>query len=550
MIALQFKNCVKITILLGVILFLCCGPRYVFRYKPVAQLDAEIPAIYSKLKSTSVILPFTKVNAADCWWTGNDYLIYVATPTGLYISSNSGLSWQRKKITIKTHRYKTDAYGNIIKDEKGNKIPITEKVTLDEITNFTDVAMVSLDTVYFRLYDKPGCYLEKSNEEWDLWKDPSSYDKLLDQLLGSTIGFPEFRLLPQIEDTIVKILISESGFTKENAKRSIHLYTRNISVHQPIYVLTTDYIFKFISTGSSKKPKIKMAKKVSLPVYLRDKEIYCINSGYLLNELWLWTSDGLYISLDDGEGYDIFFKNQKAIEKEIIALIRKADTLEAAGDYVAALNIYNQIVNNYSDSPVTAMAMEKSKNLREKIAAEILKEADNLANKKDYNKALNLYQKICAEYPMTPICATAKDKIRFIEMKLKEEKMAGIRKKLLRVSDAKVRNSITKLGLDEYQNNALAMAIENLPSNTAATVMKEGLGMPLSDDECSAEYRKLTLYQKFYTVICYLWKCNEDLGEQISEEDNFWYLIAGELNISEEMVYKLFEIKPENLLKK
>lgn len=186
-------------------------------------------------------------------------------------------------------------------------------------------------------------------------------------------------------------------------------------------------------------------------------------------------------------------------------------------------------------------------------AKNLFTRAQNKEEQGKYEEALADYNLIKGKYPVSQASKSADTKIESVQRKLVEKKIAEIRKRLQRVSELHVRGAIIKLGLDEYQNNALANAIENLSSSTAVLVMKEGLGIPLSDDECVAEYRKLALFQKFYAVVCYLRKVSEDQSKEAVGEmdtDYFWGCMARELNTPIEIVTDLVGLKPENLLKK
>ncbi|MEO0142881.1 MAG: hypothetical protein ABIL70_08155 [candidate division WOR-3 bacterium] len=202
----------------------------------------------------------------------------------------------------------------------------------------------------------------------------------------------------------------------------------------------------------------------------------------------------------------------------------------------------------------------------ENEAENLFTRAQNKEEQGKYEDALADYNLIKEKYPLARASAPANAKIEAIQRKLAEKKIAEIRKRLQRVSAQKVGSAILKFGLDESQANALAIAIENLSQSGAIAVMKEGLGMPLSDNECVEEYRKLNRFQKFYAVVCYKEYLSKDIDERSSTSvksgyfgsyDEAWESIyegivselSGMLGISYDLASALTTIVSAKLLK-
>jgi hypothetical protein len=180
-------------------------------------------------------------------------------------------------------------------------------------------------------------------------------------------------------------------------------------------------------------------------------------------------------------------------------------------------------------------------------------QAKNKEEEGKYEEALEDYRLVTEKYPISKASIEAKSKIGVVQGKITEKQITEIRKRLQTVSDEKVRRAIAGLGLDESQNNALASTIENLSGSSAAVVIKEGLGMPLSDGECIQEYQRLNLYQKFYAVVCYVTQRFNSINEEALaiEPDAPYYTIqecAQILRTSEEIVSKLVKVNPVALL--
>lgn len=195
-------------------------------------------------------------------------------------------------------------------------------------------------------------------------------------------------------------------------------------------------------------------------------------------------------------------------------------------------------------------------------AEKIFLMAQENETKKQYNQALADYNQIIAQYSESKVVGESKAKITTLQEKIKEEKIREIKKKLHRVSDYKVKDAILKLSLDEEERNALADAVKNLPSAAAVLVMKEGLEMPMSDNECIGEYSRLNLYQKFYVVVCYVTKYASQAEIHYYEEfevlgdwpDEYYHEVttklSNKLNIPRNIIANLIGLEPNKLLRK
>ena len=173
-------------------------------------------------------------------------------------------------------------------------------------------------------------------------------------------------------------------------------------------------------------------------------------------------------------------------------------------------------------------------------AVEAFNRAQTAEKMGKYNKAINYYNVIIRKYPKAKPASDAREKISILQEKIRAQKVAQIRKRLERVSKAKVQKVIRRLKLSESESNALAEAIEYLSSyDDVVSVVKKGLKMPLSDDDAYQEYGNLTLYQKFYAILCY----KDYLGKGATKK------LSDMLYISNSTAEKLCKINPKNLLR-
>lgn len=155
----------------------------------------------------------------------------------------------------------------------------------------------------------------------------------------------------------------------------------------------------------------------------------------------------------------------------------------------------------------------------------------------DRNEALKRCNLLIEKYPKAQV------KVSQIQEILKKEKIAKIRKELQMVSSEKIKNIIPEL-VSDYESEQFGSAIINLSKSYAISVIKNGLGMPLTDTECSEEYRNLTLYQKFYAILCYKDNLTETYEKSPVEE------LSRMLYISNTTAEKLVRINPKNLVYK
>jgi photosystem II stability/assembly factor-like uncharacterized protein len=256
--------------------------------------------------------------------------------------------------------------------------------------------------------------------------------------------------------------------------------------------------------------------------------------------LWIGTDNGIFKSTDNGATWEEIGKGQ--IEPDII--------LSLAINPANSQLMYCGTNQGLFVSDNQGVTWQKYKTPAEQRAENLLAQAESLELGKEDTKAILLYKQVIDSFPSLPSAKVAEQKYKEVEVRIRENEIVDARKRIASVSEEKARSAISGLGLNEQESNALASTIENLSSSNAAVVMKEGLGIPLSDAECASEYRNLTLFQKFYAVLCYLEQQKEYLNktkDEISEPD-FWYQIATQLNIPEQMFNKLLVLKSENLL--
>lgn len=493
--------------------------KEIYLPKPVYEIGMPSPAsIYMDLQEKNPILPFNKVNAVDWWWNKDHYILYAATPKGLYYSSNNGVVWEKVKIIISKEKSHEDV----------SDYPVT------------DVALTGLSTIYLKLQRSNGktLYLVRDPQETGgYWREPwkcgfSFYVKIGD--------FPGYPLVKEVKEKTAQVLNEEKGIDLKTAEDSIFLWTRPLSAKQYWFIFTPYYILRFKLIGS----KWTLMEKVPFPNYLKREEIYCANDGYKPKELWIWTKKGLFISLDGGANYFLDIKNSVALRGGIAKMLEEAKQLESKYKYVKAYQVYSNLLIKYpiKDSLVN-IAKTRRKEVEELIAQHILEDAQSLEVKKSYSKAYNLYSQVIDQHPSTNAYNIAKSRIAVLQNKINEQKMARIRRRIQRVSDEKVQRAIAGLGLSEYERNSLAIAVKNLSSYKATSIMKTGMEMPLSDSKASQEYQNLTLFQKLYAVLCYKNYLNGRGGEKVVDK------ISSMLYISNDIAEKLCKINPENLLR-
>lgn len=150
-------------------------------------------------------------------------------------------------------------------------------------------------------------------------------------------------------------------------------------------------------------------------------------------------------------------------------------------------------------------------------------------------EAAELYGRLIATYPDATVSGEAKSKQALLRERVRVAKLITVRGRLAKVDDDKVRAAIASLRLSEYESNSLAYAVENLGRPKALTVMRDGLGLPLEDSECAAEYGRLTLFQKFYAVVTYRAARGGDL--------------SGFLGVTSTAGAALATVRPEHLLR-
>lgn len=181
----------------------------------------------------------------------------------------------------------------------------------------------------------------------------------------------------------------------------------------------------------------------------------------------------------------------------------------------------------------------------EKEALDLYERAQLEENNNKLNEALGLYNLLINNYPDAKIRYEVLQKSTELQDKIKQQKVIQIRQRLTRVSDEKVRTFIGNL-ISQYESEALGRRIDNLPSSYAKSVIKDGLEMPLSDNECLQEYNNLTLYQKFYAILCY----KNYLIKSGLEKTQVIDKLSDVLNLYYETAQKLIDIDPHNMLSK
>lgn len=246
--------------------------------------------------------------------------------------------------------------------------------------------------------------------------------------------------------------------------------------------------------------------------------------------LWIGTDYGIFKSTDNGNNWDEAGKGQ--IEPKMI--------------YSLVINPTNNQLMYCGTNQGLFVSEDKGvtwqiyKTPAEKKAEDLLSQAESLEKSQEDSKALLVYKQILDSFPSFEITKTAEQKYRELEKRITEQKINQIRKELQGVSEEKVKNAILKLGLSEDESNSLARAIDNLSSSDAITVIKNGLGLPLVDEQCDIQYRRLSRYQRFYAILRY----KDYLGESAVKE------LSSILNISNTTAKNLANINPKNLLVK
>jgi len=457
-----------------IILFLQCKTT-IINYKPVYKKGRPVPEVYKKLKEGKPILPFNKVNAADWWWdkSSNEYILYVATPEGLYYSGNSGLNWEKREPIM---NYPSDIV-----------FPV-------------DIVLVDSATIFIKLKErntgKIYNYVKDPKETYNRWKRPvkcsfSFYTKYGD--------FPKYRLPGYVKDTIVNIIHKEIGIEKEKAKDLIKFFTRSLSDKENSFVITPYYIFTFTC---SEELKWELTEKTPFPDFVDINEIYWANNGYMPEELWLWTEDGLYISLDGGASPEVYLQNVSVVKRKISSALEEINELRENKKWNEAYSGYSKLLDKYSfNHPLIDSINRLCKQTEEKLAEELLKTAQKAESKEEYKKAVNLYSGIINEYPSTESSKLAKKKKSALEKKLEQQKIEEFKEFYKRVSEEKVKSAFYKLNLNKGASERLAVNVKNLDRSTVAKIIVDLLKVPLEDYSAYREYRKMTIHQKLFTIL-------------------------------------------------
>lgn len=153
--------------------------------------------------------------------------------------------------------------------------------------------------------------------------------------------------------------------------------------------------------------------------------------------------------------------------------------------------------------------------------------------------AITLYDTLASSFAETKSAAVASGKLAELQEKLREARLAQARRDLGLVSSDKVQSAIGRMNLTEGESNTLAQSVEYLPQGYATRVMKDGCCFPLTDDECAAEYRRLTRFQKFYALLSY----KEHLGSDARPT------LTAMLNMGTSVSDRLISIDPRALLR-
>lgn len=156
-------------------------------------------------------------------------------------------------------------------------------------------------------------------------------------------------------------------------------------------------------------------------------------------------------------------------------------------------------------------------------------------------EALSFYSRVADTYPDATAAPEARAKAQTIQQRVQAAKVARVRDELRRVSDDKVRSAIAALGLSRDESDYLGRAVDGLKDDKdkAGDVIRVGLDMPLSGGDCAQEYRGLTLFQKFYAVLCYQ---NRQGGDVVQG-----YMSL--LGVSESVARRLAGMDPKTMLK-
>jgi len=503
--------------------FTGCGK--IFVYKPVYETGMPRPSVHAELKEKNPILPFNEVNAADWWWSKDNYRLYVATPEGLYYSSNSGITWGKVKIIKQIEVTETDKKGKLItrkKDEDFSDYPATDVTLTDSLTIYVKLRKPNGKALHL---------LKNPHKTGKYWKEPvecgfSNYVKFGD--------FPKYMLGKEDKEKIAQVLNEEKGIDLKTAKDSILLWTRILSPKQSAFVFTPYYILRFQLIDN----KPTLAEKVPFPDYVERQEIYWAHSGYMPKELWIWTKKGLFISLDGGANYFVHIKNSVALRDEITKMLEEAKQLESKYKYAEAYQVYSNLLIKYPDSLVD-IAKTRRKEVEEMIAQRILEDAQSLEAKKKYSAAFDLYSKVIDQHPSTNAASIAREKRNLVEERVKEIKISKFRRRLKKISNEKVKRALAGLGLSGDEADNLAISINNLGSSRAIYILTKVLEIPLLGTSAYQEYQGMSLYQKLYIVLVAAEK-----GESKIERLKEWLYLSGET------ASKVADINAKTLLRK
>jgi len=310
------------------------------------------------------------------------------------------------------------------------------------------------------------------------------------------------------------------GCLKNSPKDVLGLIVDPSSRDRVLGITLDGKIYETVNNGDSFALLVETQKKIS-----------CLAIDPKVSKtLWIGTDNGIFKSNDNGTTWEETGKGQ--IEPKMI--------------YSLAINpAYNQLMYCGTNQGMfvsvnQGLTWQKYKTPAEQRAEYLLAQAESLNLRKEDSKAILVYKQILDSFPSLEVAKTAEQKYREFEKRIAEQKINQIRTELQGVSEEKVKNAILKLGLTEDESNSLASVIDNLTSSDAIAVMKNGLALPLVDEECELQYRRLSRYQRFYAILCY----KDFLGESAVKE------LSSMLNISNTTAENLVNINPKSFFVK